>query len=130
MIARRTPIMGNGFIDSLGKRACTSRSIAHHERAASARVGVFDAAARDFLGNRSPPWWKFVRRPKRKNQRRFSLKQQRSKRRPDAGEERPLVAALPGQKLITTHSPFFVQNVPFKVCVSMKAERSQRSGIK
>ncbi len=32
------------------------------------------------------------------------------------------VRALPGQKLITTHSPFFVQNVPFKDIVVLRRE--------
>lgn len=32
------------------------------------------------------------------------------------------VKALPGQKLITTHSPFFVQNVPFKDIVVLRRD--------
>jgi len=32
------------------------------------------------------------------------------------------VEALPGQKLITTHSPFFVQNVPFKDIVILRRD--------
>src|SRR6478735_6227027 len=69
-----------------------SPAIAHNELAASARVVTFDVPERDFPGNRSPPRWKFVYRPKRKSARlakgrassddhaahRFCLKQQRS----------------------------------------------------
>jgi len=43
-----------------------SPAIAHNELAASARFGAFDGTERDFPGNRSPPCWKFVCRPKRK----------------------------------------------------------------
>src|SRR3546814_550702 len=32
------------------------------------------------------------------------------------------IKALPGQKLITTHSPFFVQNVPFKDIVVLRRD--------
>jgi hypothetical protein len=43
-----------------------SPAIAHSELAASARFWAFDVPERDFPGNRSPPRWKFVYRPKRK----------------------------------------------------------------
>jgi hypothetical protein len=43
-----------------------SPAIAHNEPAASARFVAFDVPERDFPGNRSPPCWKFVYRPKRK----------------------------------------------------------------
>jgi hypothetical protein len=43
-----------------------SPAIAHSERVASARFVAFDVPERDFPGNRSPPRWKFVCRPKRK----------------------------------------------------------------
>jgi hypothetical protein len=43
-----------------------SPAIAHSELAASARFGTFDVPERDFPGNRAPPRWKFVCRPKRK----------------------------------------------------------------
>jgi hypothetical protein len=43
-----------------------SPAIGHSELAASAGFGTFDVPARDFPANRSPPRWKFVRRPKRK----------------------------------------------------------------
>ena len=66
MMTRRTPIMGNGRREKPLLAGLASPSIAHRERAASARVGAFDAAARDFPGKRSPPRWKFVWRPKRK----------------------------------------------------------------
>jgi len=46
-----------------------SPAIAHDELAASARFVTFDVPERDFPGNRSPPRWKFVCRPKRKNAR-------------------------------------------------------------
>src|SRR5690349_8357901 len=68
-----------------------SPAIAHNELVASAEFVTFDVPERDFRGNRSPPRWKFVWRPKRKSARqakgrassdkaahRFSLKQQRS----------------------------------------------------
>jgi putative ATP-dependent endonuclease of OLD family len=32
------------------------------------------------------------------------------------------ISALPGQKLVTTHSPFFVQNVPFKDIIIVRRE--------
>jgi hypothetical protein len=41
-----------------------ARAIAHHELVASARVVTFDDPERDFSGNRSPPGWKFMCRPK------------------------------------------------------------------
>src|SRR6185312_14295298 len=41
-------------------------AIAHHEPAARARFGTVHVPERDFPGNRSPPRWKFVCRPKRK----------------------------------------------------------------
>jgi len=41
-----------------------SPAIAHHELAASAGFGTFDVPQRDFPMNRSPPRWKFARRPK------------------------------------------------------------------
>ena len=79
-----------------GKSRCfaglESPAIAHNELAASAGFVTFDAPQRDFPGNRSPPRWKFVCRPKRKSAglakwrassdhaaHRFSLKQQRSR---------------------------------------------------
>jgi hypothetical protein len=43
-----------------------SPAIAHNELVASTGVVTFDVPERDFPGNRSPPRWKFVRRPKRK----------------------------------------------------------------
>jgi hypothetical protein len=93
MMTRRTPIMGNGRRKKPLFPGLVSPSIAHNERAASARVVAFDAAARDFPGNRAPPRWKFLCRPKRKisapgeaarfqrrpTDHRFSLKQQRSR---------------------------------------------------
>jgi hypothetical protein len=55
---------------SPGKKArfpgLESPAIAHKELAASAGFGTFDVPDRDFPGNRSPPRWKFVYRPKRK----------------------------------------------------------------
>jgi hypothetical protein len=66
MMTRRTPIMGNGRGEKPLFAGLESPSIAHQERAASARVVAFDATARDFPGNRSPPRWKFVCRPKKK----------------------------------------------------------------
>jgi hypothetical protein len=66
MITRRTPITGNGP----GKKALfpglESPAIAHNELVASAGFAAFDVPERDFPGNRSPPRWKFVSRPKRK----------------------------------------------------------------
>jgi hypothetical protein len=44
-----------------------SVAIAHNELAASARFAAFDGPARDFPGHRSPPGWKFVYRPRKKN---------------------------------------------------------------
>ena len=43
-----------------------SPAIAHNELVASARFVTFDGPQRDFPGNRSPPRWEFVCRPKRK----------------------------------------------------------------
>ena len=43
-----------------------SPAIAHNELVASARFAAFDVPERDFPGNRSPPRWKFLCRPKRK----------------------------------------------------------------
>jgi hypothetical protein len=64
MITRRTPIKGNGR----GKKALfaglESPTIAHHEIVASAGFVAFDVPERDFPGNRSPPRWKFLCRPK------------------------------------------------------------------
>jgi hypothetical protein len=63
-----------------------SPAIAHNRLAASARFATFDVPLRDFPANRSPPHWKFVCRPNRKNLRaggyhhaahRFYPKQQR-----------------------------------------------------
>jgi putative ATP-dependent endonuclease of OLD family len=34
------------------------------------------------------------------------------------------ISALPGQKLVTTHSPFFVQNVPFKDIVILRRDEN------
>jgi hypothetical protein len=66
MMTRRTPIMGNGRGEKPLFAGLESPSIAHHERAASAGFAAFDAAARDFPGNRSPLRLKFLCRPKRK----------------------------------------------------------------
>jgi hypothetical protein len=46
-----------------------SPAIAHDELVANARFATFDVPERDFPGNRSPPRWKFVCRPKRNNAR-------------------------------------------------------------
>src|SRR6185312_16711657 len=43
-----------------------SPAIARNELTARAGFVAFDVPARDFSANRSPPRWKFVRRPKRK----------------------------------------------------------------
>ncbi len=43
-----------------------SPAIGHDELVAGAGVEAFDGPERDFPGNRSPPGWKFVCRPKRK----------------------------------------------------------------
>jgi hypothetical protein len=43
-----------------------SPAIAHNELAGSAGFVTFDVPERDFPGNRSPPRWKFLCRPKRK----------------------------------------------------------------
>src|SRR5690348_6404608 len=46
-----------------------SPAIAHNELVANARFVAFDVPERDFPGNRLPPRWKFVCRPKRKTAR-------------------------------------------------------------
>jgi hypothetical protein len=66
MIARRTPIKGNGRGEKPLFAGLESPAIARSELAASAGFVTFDVAERDFPGNRSPARWKFVRRPKRK----------------------------------------------------------------
>jgi hypothetical protein len=85
--------MGNGRKKKALFPSLESPAIAHDEPAASARFVAFDVPERDFPGNRSPPRWKFVCRPKRKSARqakgrassddhaahRFCLKQQRSR---------------------------------------------------
>jgi len=43
-----------------------SPAIAHHELAASVRFGAFGVRSEDFPGNRSPPRWKYVCRPKKR----------------------------------------------------------------
>jgi len=67
MITRRTPIRGNGPGEKPLFPGLESPAIAHNELAASAGFVTFDAPQRDFPGNRSPPRWKFVCRPKRKS---------------------------------------------------------------
>jgi hypothetical protein len=64
MITRRTPIMGNGRGEKALFPGLESPAIAHKEPAASARFEAFDVPERDFPGNRSPPRWKFLCRPK------------------------------------------------------------------
>jgi len=61
--------MGNGREEKPLFPGLESPAIAHNELAASARFVTFDVPERDFPGNRSPPRWKFVCRPKRKNAR-------------------------------------------------------------
>ena len=56
-------------------------AIAHNGLAASARFVAFDVPERDFPGNRSPPRWKFVCRPKRKSARLAKWRVQRRPRR-------------------------------------------------
>jgi len=58
-----------------------SPAIAHNGLAASARFVAFDVPERDFPGNRSPPRWKFVCRPKRKSARLAKWRVQRRPRR-------------------------------------------------
>jgi hypothetical protein len=58
--------MGNGRGEKLLFPGLESAAIAHNALAASARFVAFDVPERDFPGNRSPPCWKFVCRPKRK----------------------------------------------------------------
>jgi hypothetical protein len=58
--------MGNGRQEKPLFPGLESPAIAHNERVASARFVAFDVPERDFPGNRSPPRWKFVCRPKRK----------------------------------------------------------------
>jgi hypothetical protein len=69
MIARRTPIMGNGQREKPLFPGLESPAIAHNELAASAGFAAFDVPERDFPGNRSPLRWKFACRPKRKTAR-------------------------------------------------------------
>jgi len=66
MITCRTPIMGNGRGKKPLFAGLESPAIVHNELAARARFVAFDVLKRDFPGNRSPPRWKFVSRPKRK----------------------------------------------------------------
>jgi hypothetical protein len=66
MIPRQTPIMGNGRGEKPLFPGLESPAIAHNGLVASARFVTFDGPERDFPGNRSPPRWKFVYRPKRK----------------------------------------------------------------
>jgi hypothetical protein len=55
-----------------------SPAIAHDELVASAGFVAFDVPEREFPGNRSPPRWKFVPRPKRKIGARFQRRTRRS----------------------------------------------------
>jgi hypothetical protein len=66
MITRRTPITGNGRGEKPLFAALESPAIAHNEVAASAGFVAFGIPERHFPGNRSPPRWRFVYRPKRK----------------------------------------------------------------
>jgi len=88
MITRRTPITGNSREEKPLFPDFESPAIAHDELVASARFVTFDVRSENFPGNRSPPRWKFVCRPKEKSARlakrassddhaahRFSLKQ-------------------------------------------------------
>src|SRR5690349_5882646 len=70
MIARRTPIMGNGSGERPLFPGLDSPAIAHDERAASAEAETFDAPSRDFPMNRAPPRWKFPIGQKEKSARR------------------------------------------------------------
>src|SRR5579864_8149291 len=65
MIARRTPIMGNGPGEKPLFADLEPLAIAHNEPAASTGFEAFDVPARDFPGNRSPSRWRFTCRPKR-----------------------------------------------------------------
>jgi hypothetical protein len=58
--------MGNGRGEKLLFAGLESPAIAHNELVASAGFVTFDVPERDFPGNRWPPRWKFVCRPKRK----------------------------------------------------------------
>jgi hypothetical protein len=58
--------MGNGREEKPLFAGLELASIAHNERAASARFGTFDVPERDFPGNRSPLRWQFLGRPERK----------------------------------------------------------------
>jgi hypothetical protein len=71
--------MGNGRGEKPLFAGLESPAIAHNDLAASASFGAFDVPERDFPGNRSPPRWKFVYRPKRKSAR---LAKWRFRRRP------------------------------------------------
>jgi hypothetical protein len=55
MIARRTPITGDGHEEKPLFPGLESLAIAHGELAASARFLAFDGTQRDFPGDRSPP---------------------------------------------------------------------------
>ena len=52
MIARRTPITGNGREEKPLFAGLDSPAIAHSELVASARLVTFDVPERDFPGNR------------------------------------------------------------------------------
>src|SRR6185437_13075468 len=69
MITCRTPIMGNGREEKPRFAGLESPAIAHSELVASARFGTVHVPERDFPGNRLPPRWKFVYRPKEKSAR-------------------------------------------------------------
>jgi hypothetical protein len=66
MIARRTPIKGNGGKEKPLFAGPQSPAIAQNELVASARFVSFDDPERDFPENRSPRRRKFVWRPNRK----------------------------------------------------------------
>src|SRR5690349_20729690 len=69
MITRRTPITGNGPGEKPLFAGLDSPAIGHNELVASAGFVTFDVPERDFPANRSPPRWKLVSRPKKKNPR-------------------------------------------------------------
>jgi hypothetical protein len=66
MIARRTPIKGNGREEKPLFPDFESPAKAHHERVASAGFGAFDVPEREFPRNRSPLRRQFLCRPQRK----------------------------------------------------------------
>jgi hypothetical protein len=57
---------GQWLAKNAGKHAAKRGAIARNEPVASPGVAPFDAAPRDFPGNRSPARWKFVCRSKGK----------------------------------------------------------------